>query len=114
VTLPAEPSAEKFPSIAAGIAVTGLGQALKVIISFVSAIVLAHFLRPQDFGLGVRIVRTALDFARADPRISVVTFLVPPSRRSLGALVRMGARQRGSLDYGGARFLKYSLETPVP
>jgi len=51
MTPPAEPSAEKIPSIAAGIAVTGLGQALKVIISFVSAIVLAHFLRPQDFGL---------------------------------------------------------------
>lgn len=68
-------------------------------------------LRPQDFGLGVRITRQALAFARADPRIPFVTFLLPPSRRSLAALARLGARAQGSIDHGGVRFLKYRLET---
>lgn len=70
-------------------------------------------LRPQDFGLGARITRQALALAQADPRIAFVTFLLPLSRRNLGALARLGARAQGSIDYGGARFLKYCLETPL-
>lgn len=68
-------------------------------------------LRPEAFGLGVRIARKALDFAVADPRLPFVTFLLPPSRRNLGALARLGARQVGEVDYDGARFLKFRLET---
>ena len=71
-------------------------------------------LRPQDFGLGVRITRAALDFARRDPRISFVTFLLPPSRRNLGALHRMGAQAVGRQNHTGATFLKYRLDTPLP
>ncbi|WP_354003582.1 hypothetical protein [Defluviimonas salinarum] len=71
-------------------------------------------LRPQDFGLGGRIVRKALAFAQTDPRIPFVTFLLPPSRRNLGALARIGARPVGSRDYGNAHFLKYRLEMPRP
>jgi RimJ/RimL family protein N-acetyltransferase len=69
-------------------------------------------LRPQDFGLGQRITRAALDFARADPRIPFVTFLLPPSRRNLGALRRIGAQSAGRQDHSGATFLKYRLDTP--
>ncbi|MCT8330362.1 GNAT family N-acetyltransferase [Albidovulum sediminis] len=69
-------------------------------------------LRPQDFGLGARITRAALDFARSDPRIPFVTFLLPPSRRNLGALRRLGARAAGRQVHTGATFLKYRLETP--
>jgi RimJ/RimL family protein N-acetyltransferase len=69
-------------------------------------------LRPQDFGLGQRITRAALDFARADPRIPFVTFLLPPSRRNLGALHRIGAQSAGWQDHSGARFLKFRLNTP--
>ena len=69
-------------------------------------------LRPQDFGLGQRITRAALDFARADPRIPFVTFLLPPSRRNLSALHRMGAQSAGRQDHSGATFLKYRLATP--
>ena len=71
-------------------------------------------LRPADFGLGAAITRQALDFARADPRIPFVTFLLPPSRRNLGALARMGANSIGSIDYDGASFLKFRLDTPAP
>ncbi|GHF54606.1 GNAT family N-acetyltransferase [Seohaeicola zhoushanensis] len=68
-------------------------------------------LQPADFGLGARITRAALAFAAADPRLSSVTFLLPPSRRNLGALARLGARFEGEVDHAGATFRKYRLET---
>ncbi|WP_226622120.1 GNAT family N-acetyltransferase [Alloyangia pacifica] len=68
-------------------------------------------LRPECFGLGLQIAREALDFARRDPRIPFVTFLLPPSRRHLGPLARLGAQRVGEVDYAGARFLKFRLET---
>ncbi|MBY8978298.1 GNAT family N-acetyltransferase [Rhodobacteraceae bacterium NNCM2] len=68
-------------------------------------------LRPQNFGLGEQITRAALDFARADPRIPFVTFLLPPSRRNLGALNRIGAQFAGRQDHSGASFLKFRLDT---
>lgn len=68
-------------------------------------------LTPEAFGLGARISRKAIDFARADKRIPFVTFLLPPSRKNLGALGRLGAKFVTETDYGGAKFLKYRLET---
>ena len=69
-------------------------------------------LRPDRFGLGIRITLIALDLARADPRIPYVTFLLSPSRRHLGGLGRLGARYVGKVQHEGRRFLKYRLETP--
>ncbi len=68
-------------------------------------------LRPDAFGLGARISKKAIDFAIADERIPYVTFLLPPSRKNLGALERLGARQVGAIEYDGATFLKFRLET---
>lgn len=68
-------------------------------------------LRSDAFGLGQRIAKQALDFAIADKRIPFVTFLLPPSRRHLGALARLGARQVGQVLYDGAAFTKFRLET---
>lgn len=68
-------------------------------------------LRPECFGLGARIARQALGFARGDPRIPYVTFLLPPSRRHLGGLARLGARSLGEVAYDGQRFLKFRLDT---
>lgn len=68
-------------------------------------------LKPAAFGLGIRISRKALAFARADERIPFVTFLLPPTRRALGALERHGAEFVGEAEYGGKTFLKYRLET---
>ncbi len=68
-------------------------------------------LKPESFGLGLRITRHAINFAKADPRIPIVTFLLPPSRLRLRALVRLGAFYVGEVDYEGARFRKYRLET---
>lgn len=71
-------------------------------------------LKPDRFGLGSRIVRKALDFARSDTRIPFVTFLLPPSRRHLKGLARMGAGFVGEVDYDGAIFRKYRLDTAAP
>ncbi len=68
-------------------------------------------LRPEAFGLGVRVSRKAIAFAIADARIPFVTFLLPPSRKNLGALDRIGAVFIGTVDYAGSAFLKYRLET---
>jgi hypothetical protein len=68
-------------------------------------------LKSEAFGLGMPIYRKAIEFARTDDRIPYVTFLLPPSRRSLGALARFGAQYVGETDFSGARFLKYRLET---
>lgn len=68
-------------------------------------------LRPDSFGLGRRIALKAIDFAMADDRIPFVTFLLPPSRKNLGALGRLGAKPIGQIDYDGEKFLKFRLET---
>ncbi|MDC0657623.1 GNAT family N-acetyltransferase [Leisingera sp. SS27] len=68
-------------------------------------------LRADCFGLGPAIARKALAFARQDPRIPFVTFLLPPTRRHLRPLMRLGAVQTGEVQYEGQRFLKFRLET---
>lgn len=68
-------------------------------------------LKPEFFGLGTRISRKAIEFAFADKRIPFVTFLLPPSRKNLGALERLGAKFIDEIEYDGSTFLKFRLET---
>ncbi len=68
-------------------------------------------LKPDCFGLGLEITRIAIRFARADERIPFVTFLLPPSRRHLRGLERLGARYVAEVEHEGAGFLKYRLDT---
>jgi hypothetical protein len=68
-------------------------------------------LRPDAFRLGRLIARKAIDFAVADASIPFVTFLLPPSRKNLGALQKIGARPIGEIEYDGAEFLKLRLKT---
>ena len=68
-------------------------------------------LKPDAFGLGRRITKKAMDFASSDSRIPFVTFLLPPTRKNLGALKRLGATQIGEIEYDGSVFLKFRLET---
>jgi hypothetical protein len=68
-------------------------------------------LKPNSFGLGTRISRKAIEFATADERIPFVTFLLPPSRKNLGALKRLGATFVDEIEYDGSTFLKYRLKT---
>ena len=68
-------------------------------------------LRSDCFGLGTRITRKAIAFAFADARIPFVTFLLPPSRKKLGAVYRLGAKPVGEVEYDGVTFLKFRLET---
>ncbi len=66
-------------------------------------------LHPSHFGLGARITRKAIAFAQADDRIPYITFLLPPSRRNLGGLERLGAEFVMKIEYDGSTFLKYRL-----
>ncbi|MBS8225874.1 GNAT family N-acetyltransferase [Vannielia litorea] len=68
-------------------------------------------LTPEAFGRGRAIAAQALAKARTDPRIPFVTFLLAPSRRSLSALTRLGARPLGEVEHAGQRFLKFRLDT---
>lgn len=68
-------------------------------------------LKPDEFGLGIRILRMAIEFAMADKCITFMTFLLPPSRKNLGALARIGARFVDEIDHEGVRFRKYRLDT---
>ncbi len=68
-------------------------------------------LKVDRFGFGLSIVKRAIAFARADVRIPYVTFLLPPTRKKLGALKRIGAVSVGDVDYNGEKFLKYRLDT---
>jgi hypothetical protein len=68
-------------------------------------------LRPGNFGLGARISKKAIKIAKSDDRIPFVTFLLPPSRKNFGALSRLGATFVAEVEYEGAHFLKYRLET---
>lgn len=68
-------------------------------------------LKPDNFGLGMRIFRKAIEFASADPRIDFVTFLLPLSRKNLGAMSRVGAEFVGNIEYDGEVFKRYRLAT---
>ena len=68
-------------------------------------------LKPECFGLGTLITRKAIEFAVADERIPFVTFRLPPSRKHLGALTRLGAAFVGLVEHDGTQFLKYRLDT---
>jgi hypothetical protein len=68
-------------------------------------------LKPNSFGLGTRISAKAIEFAHADERIAVVTFLLLPSRKNLGASKRLGATFVGEMEYDGSAVLKYRRET---
>lgn len=68
-------------------------------------------LKPESFGLGALISKKAVEFAVADKRIPFVTFLLPPSRKNLGALTRLGAKFVDEIEHDGAKFLKYRLDT---
>lgn len=66
-------------------------------------------LTPEAFGLGRSVFLKALEFARHDERIEVISFLLAPSRRSLSALTRYGAVYAGEDNHAGQCFLRYEL-----
>jgi hypothetical protein len=68
-------------------------------------------IKPNNFGLGMKISRRAIDFARTNPNIDFITFLLPLSRKNLGALIRGGAKYVENIEYNGEVFKKYRLET---
>lgn len=68
-------------------------------------------LKPDSFGLGLLVSQKAIEFAVADERIPFVTFLLPPSRKNLGVLKKLGAKFIAEIEYNGTNFRKYQLDT---
>lgn len=68
-------------------------------------------LTAECFGLGPRILRVLLEQAKADQRMPSVTFLLPPSRKHLRPLDRLGAYRMGEEEHGGQVFIKFRLDT---
>ncbi|MFK5981115.1 MAG: GNAT family N-acetyltransferase [Rhizobiaceae bacterium] len=68
-------------------------------------------LKPEYFGLGARITKKAIEFAKSDENIPFVTFLLPLSRTRIGGLLRFGASLVGEVEYDGIPFRKYRLDT---
>ena len=66
-------------------------------------------LKPEFFGLGVHILKKAIELAVADEKIPFVTFLLPNSRKKFVGLERLGARFVEETEYDGVLFLKYRL-----
>ncbi|GAA6181357.1 hypothetical protein NBRC116594_27950 [Shimia sp. NS0008-38b] len=66
-------------------------------------------LMPDAFGQGAAITRQALAFARTEPCIDTVQFLLAPTRRSMRALQRIGAREAGEIRHGGQIFRRFLL-----
>ena len=53
---------------------------------------------PDAFGIGRRITSKTIDFEIVEKRISYLTFLLPPSRRNLEVLERLGALAVGEIE----------------
>jgi len=68
-------------------------------------------LKSDCFGLGPRITRMALSFAKADERIPFVTVLLPRSRQHLRFLDRLEAKFVTEVKQNGVTFLKYRINT---
>ncbi len=68
-------------------------------------------LSPTAFGCGLSLTQEFLKQARKDDRIPYVTFLLPPSRRKLSALRKLGAEDIGTVTYDGQEFRKFKIET---
>jgi len=66
---------------------------------------------PAAFGKGLAITRQALAFAAEDAGIETVQFLLAPTRRSVKALARMGAKEVGEVRYGEQTFRRILLDT---
>ncbi|MBI1492284.1 GNAT family N-acetyltransferase [Halocynthiibacter styelae] len=67
-------------------------------------------LKTETRGIGPRICKTALKAAHA-AGITAVTFLLPNSRKSTGALKRLGAEELKPVEYDGAQFRKFRVKT---
>ncbi|GLQ55961.1 GNAT family N-acetyltransferase [Devosia nitrariae] len=69
-------------------------------------------LLPRFWGVGVRLARLLIDKGFAELGLPSIIALLPPSRRHLRALERLGFVPDGSIDYSGRTFLRFRLYRP--
>ncbi len=65
-------------------------------------------LLPQHWGHGARIFRELVARGR-DMKLTNITIMLPPSRRRLKSLERLGFVSLGDVEYEGTRFHKFRL-----
>lgn len=66
-------------------------------------------LHPRHWGLGPALCREILRRAFEDMGFESVIILLPPTRKRVRALFRLGFRRDGETEVGGERFLRYRL-----
>lgn len=71
-------------------------------------------LHPSHWGIGPALAREILRRAFEEMGLDSVVVLLPPTRRRVAALRRMGFRRDGELEVAGERFLRYRLRNPLP
>lgn len=73
----------------------------------------AMILHPDHWGVGPGLCRRIISYAFGTRGVSAVTVLLPPSRRKLAGIRRLGFRPDGEAVLGGERFLRYRLSASV-
>lgn len=66
-------------------------------------------LLPQHWGEGAAIFRLLVERGR-EMRLANVTIMLPPSRRRLNSLARLGFTPMADVEYAGERFHKFRLD----
>lgn len=70
---------------------------------------LALVLHPDCWGIGKKVFREIMDRAFGEMGFEAVTALLPPSRKRIRALAKLGFEEDGELLIGKERFIRYRL-----
>lgn len=70
-------------------------------------------LHPNYWGIGKVLYDEIIDRAFGEMGFETVTVLLPPTRKWIKGLLRLGFKEDGELEVGGERFIRYRLEKNV-
>ena len=73
----------------------------------------ALVLHPDYWGIGKHLYGEIIDRAFGEMGFDAVTVLLPPTRKRIKALLRLGFEPDGTADIGEERFFRYRLNRPV-
>ncbi|MGJ8641301.1 MAG: GNAT family N-acetyltransferase [Opitutaceae bacterium] len=71
---------------------------------------LAMVLHPKCWGIGKKLFGAIMDRAFGEMGFKAVTALLPPSRKRIRAIAKLGFKEDGELLIGKERFIRYRLE----
>ena len=70
---------------------------------------LAMVLHPEYWGIGKTLFNKIIDRAFGEMGIETLTVLVPPTRKRIKALLKIGFKTDGEFEIGGERFIRFRL-----